>query len=178
MERCSVNLHLKRLAAIPPGKKGFADHLSRVRELPNFNGEFPVAALAEEITTTGDGQIRALVTNAGNPVLSTPHGRQIDEALATLDFMVSIDFYLNETTRHANIILPPLSTLERSHYDVAFQALAIRNGAKFSQPVFNANKEQGSDAQIFTELGWRMQTGKQHQQGGRLVKKGNPATTR
>lgn len=141
------------------GKKGFADNFTRVRNLPNFNGEFPVAALAEEITTEGKGQIRALVTSAGNPVLSTPNGNQLDNALKGLDFMVSIDIYLNETTRHADIILPPLTTLERSQYDVAFQALAIRNGAKFSQPVFKPGKQQRSDAQIFMELGWRMQTG-------------------
>ena len=159
------------LGRTPPGKKGFADHLSRVRNLPNFGGEFPVAALAEEITTAGDGRIRALVTNAGNPVLSTPNGGQLDKAMAKLDFMVSIDFYLNETTRHASIILPPLSSLERSQYDVAFQALAIRNGAKFSQPVFKADKEQRSDSQIFTELGWRMQTGNHISKAGAWLKK-------
>ena len=147
------------ITASSSGKKGFADHFTRVRKLPNFNGEFPVAALAEEITTEGEGQIRALVTGAGNPVLSTPNGNQLDGALSGLEFMVSIDIYLNETTRHANIILPPLTTLERSQYDLAFQALAIRNGAKFSQPVFKAGKEQCSDARIFSELGWRMQGG-------------------
>ena len=147
------------LKANKSGKKGFADNFTRIRNLPNFNGEFPVAALSEEITSEGEGQIRALVTSAGNPVLSTPNGNQLDQALSTLDYMVSIDIYLNETTRHANIILPPLTTLERSHYDVAFQALAIRNGAKFSQPVFKPVREQRSDAQIFMELGWRMQSG-------------------
>ena len=146
------------LTAVKPGKKGFADKLSRVRKLPDFNGEFPVATLAEEITTPGEGQVRALVTSAGNPVLSTPNGHQLDTALSKLDFMVSIDIYLNETTRHANIILPPTIGLERPHYDVVFQALAIRNGAKFSEPVFKAGKEQRSDLQIFTELGWRMQS--------------------
>lgn len=139
-------------------KKGFADNFTRVRKLPDFNGEFPVAALAEEMTTTGDGQIRALVTSAGNPVLSTPNGQQLDAAISGLEFMVSIDIYLNETTRHADIILPPLVTLERSQYDVAFQTLAIRNGARYSLPVFKAGKEQRSDAQIFLELAWRMQS--------------------
>lgn len=146
------------LTAGKPGKKGFADRLSRVRKLPDFNGEFPVATLAEEITTPGDGQIRALVTNAGNPVLSTPNGRQLDTALEGLDYMVSVDIYLNETSRHASIILPPLAGLERPHYDVVFHALSIRNGAKFSQPVFKAGKDQRSDLQIFSELGWRMRS--------------------
>jgi len=140
-------------------KKGFADNFTRLRKLPDFNGEFPVAALAEEIQTPGDGQIRALVTGAGNPVLSTPNGNQLDTALGGLDFMVSIDIYLNETTRHANIILPPLVTLERSQYDVAFHALAIRNGAKYSLPVFKPDKTQRSDARIFLELAWRMKSG-------------------
>lgn len=147
------------ITASSSGKKGFADHFSRVRKLPNFNGEFPVAVLAEEITTEGDGQIRALVTSAGNPVLSTPNGNQLDDALGGLEYMVSIDIYLNETSRHANIILPPTTSLERPQYDLAFQALAIRNGAKFSQPVFKPGKTQRSDAQIFSELGWRMQSG-------------------
>jgi len=147
------------ITASSSGKKGFADAYSRVRKLPNFNGEFPVAALSEEITTEGEDQVRALVTSAGNPILSTPNGNQLDKALAELDYMVSIDIYLNETTRHANIILPPLTTLERSQYDLAFQALAIRNGAKYSQPVFKAGKEQRSDARIYMELAWRMQPG-------------------
>ena len=159
------------ITASRAGKKGFADAFTRVRKLPNFNGEFPVAALAEEISTEGEGQVKALVTSAGNPVLSTPNGRQLDEVLGRLDYMVSIDLYLNETTRHANIILPPLSALERSHYDLVFQALAIRNGAKFSQPVFKAGKEQRSDAQIYLELGWRMQAGNWLQKLAGRVKK-------
>lgn len=147
------------LKPLRPGRKGFADHFSRVRQLPDFNGEFPVSTLAEEITTPGEGQVRALVTNAGNPVLSTPNGDRLEHALGQLDFMVSIDIYLNETTRHANIILPPLASLERPQYDLAFQALAIRNGAKFSAPVFKPGRELRSDLQIFTELGWRMTGG-------------------
>jgi anaerobic selenocysteine-containing dehydrogenase len=80
---------------------------SRVRKLPEFAGELPVAALVEEILTEGIGQVKGLVTLAGNPVLSTPNGRELDRALASLEFMLSIDFYINETTRHAHIILPP-----------------------------------------------------------------------
>jgi anaerobic selenocysteine-containing dehydrogenase len=108
---------------------------SRVRGLPEFGGELPVAALAEEILTPGEGQVRALVTLAGNPVLSTPNGRQLDRALDSLDFMVSIDFYLNETTRHAHLILPPTCGVEHDHYDLIFHHLAVRNTARYSQPV-------------------------------------------
>jgi anaerobic selenocysteine-containing dehydrogenase len=98
----------------------FARWHSRVRKLPEFAGELPVAVLAEEILTEGPGQIKALVTHGGNPVLSTPNGRELDRALASLDFMAAIDIYINETTRHAHIILPPTGPLERGHYDLAF----------------------------------------------------------
>ena len=122
----------------------FARRHSRVRKLPEFTGEFPVAALAEEILTEGPEQIKALVTYAGNPVLSTPNGRELDRALASLDFMVSIDFYVNETTRHAHIILPPTSSLERGHYDIAFHVLAVRNTAKFSPVLFQPETTRGT----------------------------------
>lgn len=109
---------------------------SRVRGLPEFAGELPVAALAEEIETPGKGQVRALVTHGGNPVLSTPNGGRLDRALAGLEFFVAIDFYINETTRHAHLILPPTSPLEREHYDLVFHTLAVRDTAKWSAPVF------------------------------------------
>jgi anaerobic selenocysteine-containing dehydrogenase len=130
---------------------------SRVRKLPEFAGELPVAALAEEILTPGQGQVKALVTLAGNPVLSTPNGRELDRALENLEFMVSIDPYINETTRHAHIILPPTSPLERGHYDVAFHLLAIRNTAKFSPALFERDADALHDWEILLELQTRMQ---------------------
>ena len=129
---------------------------SRVRDLPEFGNELPVAALAEEITTPGPGQVRALVTFAGNPVLSTPNGGQLDAALAQLDFMVAIDFYLNETTRHAHLILPPVSPLERSHYDIALSGFAVRNVAKFSPALFDAPAGARHDHEILGELARRL----------------------
>jgi len=129
---------------------------SRVRKLPEFAGELPVVALAEEILTPGEGQVKALVTLAGNPVLSTPNGRNLDRALESLDFMVSIDPYINETTRHAHIILPPTSPLERGHYDLAFNLLAIRNVAKFSPPLFEKSADGLHDWEILLELQSRM----------------------
>src|SRR6185503_12328778 len=135
----------------------FARRHSRVRKLPEFAGEFPVAALAEEILTEGHEQIKALVTFAGNPVLSTPNGRELDRALASLDFMVSIDFYVNETTRHAHIILPPTSSLERGHYDIAFHVLAVRNTAKYSPALFERAGDTREDWEIFLELQIRME---------------------
>jgi anaerobic selenocysteine-containing dehydrogenase len=135
----------------------FGRYHSRVRKLPEFGGELPVAALAEEILTEGDGQIKALVTHAGNPVLSTPDGRELDRALAGLEFMASIDFYINETTRHAHIILPPTGPLERGHYDIAFHLFGVRNVAKFSPPLFETNGETRHEWQIFLELQTRME---------------------
>ena len=102
---------------------------SRVRNLPEFGGEPPVATLADEIEAKGAGQVRALITIAGNPVLSAPNGRRLDRALGSLEHMVSIDPYLNETTRHAHVVLPPVPPLSRSHYDLALNAFAVRNVA-------------------------------------------------
>jgi anaerobic selenocysteine-containing dehydrogenase len=144
--------------AIAP-RGSFGRWHSRVRKLPEFAGELPVAALAEEILSEGRGQIKALVTHGGNPVLSTPNGRELDRALAGLEFMAAIDFYINETTRHANIILPPTSPLERGHYDLAFHLLGVRNIAKFSPPLFQTNGERRHEWQIFLELQMRMEGG-------------------
>ena len=126
---------------------------SRVRGLPEFGGELPCSALAEEILTPGEGQIRALVTGAGNPVLSTPNGPQLEQALDSLDFMVSIDFYINETTRFADVILPPTSPLEHDHYDLAFHGFAVRNTAKYNPPVFSKPETAMHDWEIMVALG-------------------------
>ena len=130
---------------------------SRVRGVPEFMGELPVACLAEEMLTPGPGQLRALVTSCGNPVLSTPNGRQLDEALAGLDFMVSVDIYLNETTRHAHYILPPATGLETAHYDVSFHALAVRNTARYSEPLFAKSPDARYDWEIFEGLRQRFE---------------------
>jgi anaerobic selenocysteine-containing dehydrogenase len=108
---------------------------SRVRGLPEVFGELPVACLAEEIDTPGEGQVRALFTFAGNPALSTPNAGRLRRALETLELMVSVDVYVNETTRHAHVILPAPSPLERSHYDLALYQLAARNVANYSPPL-------------------------------------------
>jgi anaerobic selenocysteine-containing dehydrogenase len=123
---------------------------SRVHGYPEANGELPIATLADEITTPGEGQVRVLVTVAGNPVLSAPDSTRLDSALAQLDFMVSVDPYLNETTRHAHVILPPPSPLTRSHYDLALSRLSVRNRARYSPPLF---APQGpSEAEIMARL--------------------------
>jgi anaerobic selenocysteine-containing dehydrogenase len=111
-----------------------------------------MAVLAAEISTPGDGQIRALITSAGNPVLSSPGGPALETALRGLDFMVSIDPYLNETTRFANVILPGTSALQRSHYDAALNAFAVRNVAKYSPPVFERPADARHDWEICAAL--------------------------
>jgi anaerobic selenocysteine-containing dehydrogenase len=108
---------------------------SRVRGLGEALGELPVACLAEEIDTPGEGQVRALITMAGNPALSTPNSGRLQRALESLEFMVSIDIYVNETTRHADVILPGPSTLEKAHYDLALYQLSVRNVANYSPAV-------------------------------------------
>ncbi|HEY2745887.1 MAG TPA: molybdopterin-dependent oxidoreductase [Polyangia bacterium] len=135
------------------GERGhFGVWKSRVRGLPEFGGELPVAVLAEEIETPGDGQIRALITHAGNPVLSTPNGARLGRALDGLDFMVSIDIYKNETTRHATLILPTSFGLERDHYDIAFYALSVRNAARYVTPLVAPPPGVRHDWQVLLDL--------------------------
>ncbi|MFC5728337.1 molybdopterin-dependent oxidoreductase [Nocardioides vastitatis] len=129
---------------------------SRVREAPEFGGELPVSVLREEIETPGEGQVRALLTIAGNPVLSTPDGVSLDRAIAGLDFYAAVDIYINETTRHADVILPPTTHLERDHYDLAFHLLAVRDTARFSPAVFPKGRDQRHDWEIFRDIHTRV----------------------
>lgn len=124
---------------------------SRVRGLPEAMGELPVATLADEVVTPGEGQVRALVTVAGNPVLSAPSGARLDAALAGLEFMVSVDRYLNETTRHADVILPPPRTLQSAHYDFALLQFAVRNYARYSRPLIPLDN-QLSETEVLARL--------------------------
>ncbi|MSZ56670.1 MAG: molybdopterin-dependent oxidoreductase, partial [Actinobacteria bacterium] len=126
---------------------------SRVSNKPEVLGEYPVAVLAEEILTPGENQIRAAITVAGNPILSTPHSVQLDKAFADLEFMVSIDIYLNETTRHANVILPPPSALEKDHYDIGLYAYAVRNIANYSEPVLQKDADTPEEWEILVKMG-------------------------
>ncbi|GIM64548.1 dehydrogenase [Amorphoplanes auranticolor] len=136
------------------GGKGFHTGRwhSRVRALPEIKGELPVATLADEIETPGDEQVRAFVTVAGNPVLSTPNSERLDRALGGLDFMVSVDPYLNETTRHADVVLPPSDPARKGHYDFSFLALAVRNFAAYSPPVLPGEPAALDECDILARL--------------------------
>lgn len=125
---------------------------SRVRGAAEAMSEIPAVCLAEEIETPGDGQIRALFTLAGNPVLSAPNGARLARALDSLDFMVSIDIYLNETTRHADVILPGTSALESCHFDVGFNQFSIRNTARFSPALFPYADDRPSEWEVMLRL--------------------------
>jgi anaerobic selenocysteine-containing dehydrogenase len=125
---------------------------SRVRGLPEVFGELPVACMAEEIETPGEGQIKALITLAGNPALSTPNSGRLQRALGTLDFMVSVDIYLNETTRHANIILPPPPPFAHSHYDLAFYQLSVQNVAYYAPPLIDREANTLEEWEIYLKL--------------------------
>ncbi|HLS75357.1 MAG TPA: molybdopterin-dependent oxidoreductase [Nocardia sp.] len=138
---------------------------SRVRGLPEAMGEIPVATLAEEITTPGEGQIRAMVTVAGNPVLSAPGGARLAEAFAGLDFMVSVDRYVNETTRHADVILPPPRIAQSPHYDFALLGFAVRNYARYSRPLVPLAEGQLSEIEILVRLAAAV-TGREHRDNG------------
>jgi anaerobic selenocysteine-containing dehydrogenase len=138
------------------GPPHFARWRSRVRGLPEFAGELPAACLAEEIDSAGDERIRALVTICGNPVLSTPNGARLAKAIESLDFVVSVDFYRNETSGLADVILPTTPPLERDNYDLAFHAMSVRNHAKWSPAVLPKPAGARHLWEVLAELAGRM----------------------
>lgn len=125
---------------------------SRVSGHPEAKGELPVAALAEEIETPGEGRIRALIVLAANPVLSAPDGDRLDRALGGLDFMVSVDPYLNETSRHAHVVLPPPPPSRSAHFDFAFNALAVRNQVRYTRPAVPLEGSLLDESEILARL--------------------------
>lgn len=125
------------LPGLEGGRPEFGRWQTRVRGAKEVLGQAPVSCMAEEIATPGAGQLKALITVAGNPVLSTPGGDKLDEVLPMLDAMISIDLWLNETTRHADVILPGLSPLEQPHHDDLILLFAIHSIANYSAPVFD-----------------------------------------
>ena len=125
---------------------------SRVRGAPEVLGQVPISCLAEEIATPGEGQVKALITIAGNPVLSAPDAGKLDAALPALECMISVDNWLNETSRHAHVILPGSSVLEQPHYDEAIWGWAVRNAGKVSQPVFDPPPERPAEWQVLLTL--------------------------
>lgn len=156
----------------------FGAFRSRVKGLPELNGELPVAALYDELATPGAGQIKGLITVSGNPVLSLPNGRRMDALLAKLDTMVAIDFYVNETTRHAHLILPPVSALEIDHYPLLEHGFAVRNTAHYAAALFPKAPGDKTDGEILAALagaigkhrgGLRRVTGGLHQLIGTKV---------
>lgn len=125
---------------------------SRVRGAPEVLGQYPVSCLAEEIATPGDGQIKALITIAGNPVISAPDAGKLDDALPMLECMVAVDNYLNETTRHADVILPGLSPFEQPHYDELLWSWAVRNAGNYSEAIFPPEPDRPAEWQILLKL--------------------------
>lgn len=136
--------------------RSYPEKRSRVSGQPLYNGEFPVSVMAEEMETPGPGQIRALVTVAGNPVLTAPNGRRIERALEGLDFMMSIDIHVNDTTRHADLILPGTVALEESVYDMVFHGFAVRNTAAYARPIFDPPNGNPQEWEVIARLTARL----------------------
>ena len=138
------------------GQKGHLNRYKSVSGLPEFGGELPSSTMADQILLESDEQIKMMFVLAGNPIISSSNSQRLDDAFKSLDFMVSIDFYLNETSRHADIILPPTAPLEQSHYDLVFNLLSVRNVAKYSPALFENNKNTRHDWQILLEIKKRL----------------------
>jgi anaerobic selenocysteine-containing dehydrogenase len=139
------------------GEQGSVNSFQSKSGLPEFSGELPANTMADQIEIEGPNQIKAMFMIAGNPVLSSPNSNRLDKAFAGLDFMVSVDSYLNETSKHADVILPSSSHLEQSHYDVALNMIAVRNVAKYSPPLFKPAKNTKHDWEIILEIARRLQ---------------------
>ncbi len=148
----SPAVDLVAMSQMTGSKGGFSRRFSRVRKLPEFAGEFPVATLADEILTSGEGQIKGLITIGGNPVLSVPNGKKLEKALESIEFMLSIDIYINETTRFADIILPPTTGLESPVFEILFYHLSVKNFVKYSPPLFQKKDLQKYDWEIISQL--------------------------
>jgi len=138
------------------GQKGHSNRYQSQSGLPEFGGELPASTMADQILLPSNDQIKMMIVLAGNPLLSSPNGQRLNEAFEALDFVVSIDFYLNETSQHADIILPPTSPLEQSHFDLIFNLLAVRNVAKYTPAMFEPEKGTRHDWQILLELKHRL----------------------
>ena len=132
---------LPRIGKLTTDLPGYDRWRSRVRGIPEVAAEFPSSTLADEILTPGEGRIRAMVLVAGNPVLTVPQGRRIDEALDSLDFCVAVDYYINESTRHADVI----------------PAVSVRNHVRYGERVIEPEPNTRSDADILRELLWRVE---------------------
>ena len=143
---------LPTIAARSTDLIGYDRWRSRVRGIPEFAAEFPVATLADEILEPGEGQVRALVLYAGNPVLSAPDGRRMERALESLELCVAVDHYVTESTRHAHVILPPTSTLERDEFDVVFPSVSVRNWVRWNPAAIRPPAGSMSDADILRAL--------------------------
>lgn len=138
------------------GQRGHINRYQSLSGLPEFGGELPASAMADQILKESDEQIRMMFVVAGNPLLSSPNSKRLKQAFESLDFMVSIDFYLNETSCHADIILPPTAPLEQSHYDLVFNLLSVRNVAKYSPALFEKDRKSKHDWEILLELKKRL----------------------
>lgn len=147
-----------RLMILSGNNGTFNSYQSRVRGLPELGGELPTSALAEEIITDGPDKIRSLVTFCGNPVISAPNGRLVSKALEKLEFMAAMDWYINESTRHANIILPPVNMLEHDYFPMLGMLVCSKNLVKYSPPVFHPGPDSREGWQIMKELAVRMTT--------------------
>lgn len=134
------------------GRSSLGTNPSRVRGLRDVHGELPVVAMPEEVLTEGPGRLRGLITVAGNPALSSPESARVDEALRHLDLMISVDMYVTETTRHADIILPPVSHLERDDLDIVFPYFSVRNNLRWSPKVFEPPADSRTDWSIILRL--------------------------
>ena len=145
-----------------PGRPAEAFQFGRYKTvaqgIPEISGQLPCGLMAEEMekASAGEHRMRGFITTMGNPVLSAPNGERLAVALDELDFMLSLDIYLNETTRHADLIMPSTVQLEHENYDFLFETTSVQNFTRWSPRLFEPNSDQRDQWQIYCELGARL----------------------
>ena len=159
------------------GKPHWGAFRQRVSGLPEFADELPVAGLADEILTPGAGQVRGMLIYAGNPVLSAPGGRRLDEAMASLEWCVAVDMYVTKTTRHADVILPPVAQLERDDVDLVFPAFSVRNHIRYNPAALPTPPGGKSDWEILVALAARIGRGRKGAVANSIVRLLGPLTS-
>jgi anaerobic selenocysteine-containing dehydrogenase len=130
----------------------------RVRGLSSLYNQFPAAALADEILTPGDGQLRALVVSGGNPLVALPDTAKVRQALNSLDLLVTLDVRLSQTARISDYVVGCKMSLERADATLASDLRFPQPFAQYAPALVPAPGDLIEEWEFFRGLARTMQT--------------------
>ncbi len=136
--------------------EGFAK--SRVRGLTQLGIEMPTAALADEILTPGDGQVRALICIGGNPLVAWPNQSKVERALGSLELLVCIDIKLAQTARLAHYVIAPRISLERDDIATAPEIFYEEPYARYAEALLPPQGDVLDEWEFYWEIARRLGT--------------------